>query len=409
MNPKTKGRVRLAWKTQRVLRVLALLGALGAVFCIIAIRNTTSSVGWIIRVGPAVALCHTLYAVYFLCRSMNSRPAASCASYQMFAGMLDTGLIPFFAFSGYMAWMDYSSNVYGWNTLFNDNLLDTKVIEAFFIVSAVEIGLFCVSLVLDIYLAVVYRKITQLPPDMNPLEDKDNLTARPRHKRNKSELLHEKHLSTSTLASQRYSQQSQPAVSGRRIPFTHTRADSADKDGRMSVQKDFSDASTHPYGDRASMSNYSQPSLALPNSAVTPALNARSVGAGLDYKPARSSNLARPTTPQASSWLSSSNYEGMPAEGGDYTRQGHEVDLRAMSPVSAMSEGENYTSYERKYSFHSQDTQIRPLVHDLVTLPPDDHSIYRSEELSATLPPPYSSPTKRNMQPLGMNLSLIHI
>lgn len=321
----------------------------------------------------------------------------------MFAGLLDTGLIPFFAFSGYMAWADYSSNAYGWGTLFDDNNLDYKIIEAFFIVSTVEIGLFCLSLVLDIYLAVTYRKITKLPPDMNPLEEKDNLTARPRHKRNKSELLHEKHMSNSTFASQRYSGQSQSAVSGRRIPFTHTRTDSADRDGRVSIQKDFLDQSKDPYGARASMSNRDEPSLPRPSSAIIPASNARPAGAGLDHKPARSSHLARSSASRPLSWLSYSNYEGAPAEMSDYAGQELEANIRAMSPVSAMSEHENYTTHGPKHSWHSAVVQDPPNTGVPVSSQAKENDMPSPEDLSLALPPAYTPPKKRSLQPLGMN------
>lgn len=45
-------------------------------------------------------------------------------------------------------------------------------------------GLHLISLSLSLWLAWAFRRISLMPPDMNPLED--NLTARPKHKRNKS-------------------------------------------------------------------------------------------------------------------------------------------------------------------------------------------------------------------------------
>lgn len=156
----------------------------------------------------------------------------------MFAALLDTGLIPFFTFACYMAVMDYTTNAYGWETLFNDNDIDYKIIQTFMIVTGAENLFLLLSLFVEIYLAIMYRKVANLPPDMNPLEEKDNLTVRPFHKRNKSSLVYEKHLSDSTLASQRLSQLTASTDSSRRIPFKHTRTDSADRDS-FNFQRDF--------------------------------------------------------------------------------------------------------------------------------------------------------------------------
>lgn len=406
MNPNTKKRVTIAWNSQRVLRALALIGALGAVFCIVTIRKTSTPVGWIIRAGPGVALAHTLYAAYFFCRGINSRPSASCASYQMFAAVIDTGLLPFFALSCYMAAMDHTSNQYEWTTLFNDNTLDSQIIQAFMIVCAVEGGLFIGSLVIDVYLAAIYRKITQLPPDANPLAEQDKLTGAGRqHKRNKSELIYEKHLSNSTVASQRFSQMNRGAPGSRRVPFKHTRTDSADSDS-FSIQKDFLNEIRDPYSAHASMLSLAQdnPALSRPASAVTPATNARPAGAGLEHKPARSSGLAHAMSlhrPQ--SWLSYSDYEGMPATMSDYAQDELEGQVRSMSPVSAISGHEN-DLVRKMPSQH----ECYPPITALAQQHPANHfdqenDMPSPDQISLALPPAYTPPKKRSREPLGMN------
>jgi len=405
MNPKTKKRVKFAWNSQRVLRVLALLGALGTVFCIVTIRKTSTAVGWIIRAGPGVALVHTLYATYFLCRGINSRPPASCAGYQMFAAVVDTGLLPFFVISCYMAAMDYTSEQYGWSTLFNDELLDHKIIQAFMILCVVEGGLCAVSLIIDVYLAVTYRKITHLPPDANPLAEQDNLTGAGRkHKRNKSELVYEKHLSASTAATERFSQMSQVGPGGRRVPFKHTRTDSADSDS-FSIQKDFLNEVRDPYSAHASMSlARDNPALSRPSSAVTPAANARPAGAGLEYKPTRSSGLARTMSPdRPNSWLSYSDYEGMPLDMSEYAQHELEDQVRPMSPVSVMSDYENrpvrkMPSQPETYPPITALAQQQPAIHF-----DQENGMPSPEQLSLALPPAYTPPKKRSREPLGMN------
>jgi hypothetical protein len=146
---------------------------------------------------------------------------------------MDTGLIPFYVFSAMMANIEYSSGDKVWGTLFTDPAATPKIVLVTYLISATNGGMHLVSLVLSLYLAILFRKISKLPPDMNPLED--NLTARP-HKRNKSSISFppgssEKHLSqTTTASSNRLSNQSaDPLISQtRRVPFMHTRTESTD-------------------------------------------------------------------------------------------------------------------------------------------------------------------------------------
>lgn len=102
-----------------------------------------------------------------------------------------------------------------------------------------------VSLFISMWLGWMFRKITLMPPDMNPLEDR--LTARPFHKRSKSSIAtastveSEKRLSTPPYT--RY----QPGVSYENVsrstttlPFMHTRAQS-----RQSVASSSPDSHTN--------------------------------------------------------------------------------------------------------------------------------------------------------------------
>jgi hypothetical protein len=114
-----------------------------------------------------------------------------------------------------------------WTTLLADGqkIVPTMVGSAF-LCSTITGCLLVFSLGFSLYLAVTFRKITQLPPDMNPLED--HLTSR--HKRNKSSMsvstMSEKRISF-PLESQRnsgapYQELSRPPT----IPFMHTRTGS---------------------------------------------------------------------------------------------------------------------------------------------------------------------------------------
>ncbi|KAI9934952.1 hypothetical protein ASPWEDRAFT_175672 [Aspergillus wentii DTO 134E9] len=231
MSPKTKGRVFHGRKGQLALRVLALLGALGSLFCAIVVKNVAATIVWIIRVGPCVAILHTLYGIYHLSRSPIGRPTGSQASYMVFAATFDLGLIPFYVFTAFIAYKQYTTDYYHWETLFDNAQITEPIAKVTFILSIANGGLHAISLGLSIFLAVLFREITKLPPDLNPLED--NLTARP-HKRNKSEMA-EKHLSQSTMDT---AISSDPLIgSPRAVPFMHTRErSSVDGSARYSDQ-----------------------------------------------------------------------------------------------------------------------------------------------------------------------------
>ncbi|KAJ5651420.1 uncharacterized protein N7484_005143 [Penicillium longicatenatum] len=221
MNPKVKKWIKGVRGTQLGLRSITLLGALASLFCSIVIKNADTTVIWIMRSGPIVAILHTLYGVYHFCRSPVTRPPASQASYGVFAGTLDAGLIPFYVFTAYVAHADYANDAYSWGTLFKDSEITLDIVEATFICALVNTGLHLISFCLSIFLAVIFRKISHLPPDMNPLED--NLTARPRRSFRKEIDVDEKHMSSSTL----HSNMEDPLMgSPRTVPFIHTREDS---------------------------------------------------------------------------------------------------------------------------------------------------------------------------------------
>ncbi|PGH23500.1 hypothetical protein AJ80_02454 [Polytolypa hystricis UAMH7299] len=227
MSPKTKGRVKYTRFFLLGLRICALIGALGILFCVIVINKLTLPVAWMIRVAPAVSILHTLYGVYHLCRSATARTPASSASYMLFASVLDAGVIPFYVFTAIMAQAEYTSGRYKWGTLFNIPEVEPKIFYSTFLACTAVGEIHMASLVISVYLAVIFRKIAKLPPDMNPLED--NLTARP-HKRTKSELT-EKRISqatTATVDSNRMSMTHDPLITPTRtVPFAHTRMDSA--------------------------------------------------------------------------------------------------------------------------------------------------------------------------------------
>lgn len=258
MSPRTKSKVKWTRLTQLFLRICELLGAVGMLFCVICIKGTDATTGWIIRVPPSIAILHTVYAIYHLCRSSKGRTPASSASYMLFAAILDVGLIPFLVFTILISHTQSvePTNAPGhWTTLFGTDGATTKIVYSTFLLSVVTGGLHVVSLIISIYLGVIFRKIAQLPPDMNPLED--NLTSR--HKRNKSSILDNRmsQATTATANSQKEDPKAEdPLISPpRTVPFMHTR--NASQDNIMDVSR----PKYSPRGSRTDVSTpfYDQP------------------------------------------------------------------------------------------------------------------------------------------------------
>lgn len=189
-----------------------------------------------------IVIC--LYAIYHLVRNAKSRPPGSSASYHFFALVLDAGFIPFFVFTVLMAKRN-SDMVAGtegrWRTMFPTDGETNKVLKTTWLTAIALSGLHLLSMSLDLYLLVVFRKISNLPPDMNPLED--NLTSRrkSKHKHKNSSMSaitqstteNEKRFSEqSTVTGERNSQavplldKDIPSPNKSQIAFMHTRTNS---------------------------------------------------------------------------------------------------------------------------------------------------------------------------------------
>ena len=144
----------------------------------------------------------------------------------LFAAMIDAGLIPFLVFTALISHTQSIEPVNApghWSTLFASDQATTSIVFAAFITSVVTGTFHLVSLAISIYLGVIFRKISRLPPDMNSLED--NLTSR--HKRNKSSLLDKRMSQTSTITDKhRDSKVEDPLMASPTIPFMHTRNES---------------------------------------------------------------------------------------------------------------------------------------------------------------------------------------
>ncbi|KAF2760500.1 hypothetical protein EJ05DRAFT_536600 [Pseudovirgaria hyperparasitica] len=239
MNPRTKSAIKWVRWIQLLLRQLQLVGAIGLLICTICIRGTADTEGWIIRIPPGADIAVTTYAVYHLFRPAKGRTPASSASYHFFALVLDAGFVPFYVFTALMSNNNRVKDVGAdgrWRTYFSSDEATMKVLTATWLTAISVAGLHLVSFFLDVWLVIIFRRISDLPPDMNPLED--NLTSRrsTKHKYKSSDAsdmtLNEKRASASTMSvsmegSTRESQLYDPLVSETRpVSFFDTRAGS---------------------------------------------------------------------------------------------------------------------------------------------------------------------------------------
>ncbi|KAI1116888.1 hypothetical protein F5Y14DRAFT_405635 [Nemania sp. NC0429] len=230
MSDTTKWLIRWTRYLQLVLRALELIAAGGLLTLMILISKVPSLTAWILRIAPGVIVICSAYAILHLARPARARPPASSAAYQVFASITDLAILPFYAF-GVVTVLRESSN---WETIIEDKALLPIFIKSEYYGLLAAIGLHGVSLGISVYLALMFRRIVNMPPDMNPLES--NLTSRTKHKRNKSSVA-----SSYTAMSEDGKRLSTPLEDHRRsgapyedlsrppsIPFMHTRSGSRD-------------------------------------------------------------------------------------------------------------------------------------------------------------------------------------
>lgn len=149
--------------------------------------------------------------------------------------IMDAGLVPLYI---YVALAD-KSNVNEpmgtegrWGSLIKMPQATEAFLSATWLVAIVVAGLHLLALCNAFYLVRMFRKVANMPPDMNPLED--NLTSRRqsrinKHKHKNSELtLSEKHDSAISLGgfSGRISPEKEPSLCETPVPFFQTRNDS---------------------------------------------------------------------------------------------------------------------------------------------------------------------------------------
>ncbi|KAK1755981.1 hypothetical protein QBC47DRAFT_201251 [Echria macrotheca] len=241
MNFRTIGRSTKSWikgmrKLQFCLRLLELVAAVGMLVLMVLISNVEPLTGWVLRITLAVAILHCMYAVYHLSNPAGGRTPGSSAAYHVFAGVSDVCVMPLYAYGALSARNQATAGDGAWRTLLPDQRNVKFFVPAVYYSLISAGGLHLLSLAISLWLGVMFRRITMLPPDMNPLES--NLTSRA-HKRNKSSVVtidSDKRLTTGSERPLSQAELSRPPT----IPFMHTRQNSqttlaGSHDGRLDL------------------------------------------------------------------------------------------------------------------------------------------------------------------------------
>ncbi|KAI1491349.1 hypothetical protein F5X96DRAFT_631693 [Biscogniauxia mediterranea] len=226
MSSTTKWWIKWMRYFQIVLRALEMTGGVGLLGLMIIISNVDPLTAWVMRITPGVVAISCAYAIWHLRRPARARPPASSAAYQLFAGITDLAVLPLYAF-GAMSVFKHGSE---WSTILPTDSYNKILVDAEFYALISAGGLHVVSLGISAWLGHIFRRIANMPPDLNPLED--HLTSRTKHKRNKSSVTSgytvtsedEKRLSTPLGGRRRSGAPHEDVSRPLSMPFMETRA-----------------------------------------------------------------------------------------------------------------------------------------------------------------------------------------
>ncbi|KAL2267763.1 hypothetical protein VTJ83DRAFT_5040 [Remersonia thermophila] len=219
MSPRTKGLIKAVRVVQLCLRVPEAIAAAGLIIVMIVAGLMSGFFAWVMSTTLGVAIIHCGYSIYHHSRPAGLKPPRSSAAYHFFSAALDLLIPPLYAYGAYTTrrrWDDGRANPQLAET--------TKVKYAlpslhYSLIAAG--GLHLLSMGIALWLAMTYRRIAKMPPDMNPLEPK--FTSRVTvQKRDKSSVV----ISFTSYADiKRDSEQlyDDPDSPRRSIPFIHTR------------------------------------------------------------------------------------------------------------------------------------------------------------------------------------------
>ncbi|RDA91021.1 hypothetical protein CP533_2542 [Ophiocordyceps camponoti-saundersi (nom. inval.)] len=205
---------------QLALRLLEFTGSAGILVLMILVTKIDAATVWVLRTAAGVSVLHSLYAIHHLAGSAVRRPPASSAAYQAFSALADVFIVSAYAFGAFSTHRNGES----WSTLLSNQSLVRIFVPAAYYSMIVSSCLHLVTLSISLWLCLIFRRISMMPPDMNPLEE--HLTARPYKKINNHNNIRPS--AGSLKNSWRYSAASDEHLIDRsrpaRIPFLSTRA-----------------------------------------------------------------------------------------------------------------------------------------------------------------------------------------
>lgn len=173
-----------------------------------------------------VVMLHCVYGAYHLSRAAGGRTPGSSGAYHTFAAITDLVVLPLYAYGA----LAVRNNGSKWTTLLTYQWPLEYFVPGTYYTLIGSGGAHLLSLTISLWLALMFRRIHKMPPDMNPLES--HLTARASHKRNKSSVATtstyadsiEKRRSGATIEEHRRSDQPYEDLSRvPTVPFMHTR------------------------------------------------------------------------------------------------------------------------------------------------------------------------------------------
>ncbi|KAH6856458.1 hypothetical protein B0I37DRAFT_76220 [Chaetomium sp. MPI-CAGE-AT-0009] len=226
MGRKTKSWIKGMRVVQMCLRVIQAIAAAG----LIVAMSVSGLAAWIVIATCGVVILHCIYSVFHHVRPAGARTPGSSAGYQLFAGISDLCVLPLYAYGAVMT----RNKSIEWETTAppdDPDVLKYMVPSVFYGLIGAG-GLHFVSLLISLWLALMFRRIANMPPDMNPLEA--NLTSRV-HKRNKSSVTTTSTYSDEKRESELYDDSARPPS----VPFMQTRRGSdlslASHDSRVNL------------------------------------------------------------------------------------------------------------------------------------------------------------------------------
>ncbi|ERT02935.1 hypothetical protein HMPREF1624_01239 [Sporothrix schenckii ATCC 58251] len=314
MSSTTKAWIKAIRVVQLLIRALQFLGATAILVLVILITGVPGITTWVLRITAGFVIAHSAYGVYHHSKPAGYRTPASSGAYQVFAAFSDLSVLPLYAYGA----MSAKNNSAGWTTLLTDQTYVPYLVTSFYYTLIGSGGLHGLSLVVSFWLALKFRQIAQMPPDMNPLEDRYTTRSKKRQQKQLKDMQKQQHARNKSSIATADTFESLSSLDNDKgllsrppsVPFLHTRTGSqatiSSSDPRLTLPSQNSPSSNSA---RSSLANLKRSSMVnTPNSgrgsyAEVP-LNdggyANSPSSRLSYHSGRPSSRPQSGTPNSS-------------------------------------------------------------------------------------------------------------